>query len=177
MALISRVSRLLRADLHAVLDHLEEPDVLLRQAVREMEQALADDAARLARLRREHEHLARRASDLEQAVAGIDGELDLCFEAGEYELARSLCRRKLETAQLLETVARRRDDAARELDALERRSAEQRLRFESMRQKAELFDAEASERAGDAEPPAAVHPTRDDVEVAFLREQRKRSAP
>ena len=34
MPLINRVSRLFRADLHAVLDRIEEPDVLLRQAAR-----------------------------------------------------------------------------------------------------------------------------------------------
>ena len=38
MALITRFSRLFRADLHAVLDRIEEPDVILRQAVREMEE-------------------------------------------------------------------------------------------------------------------------------------------
>ena len=177
MALISRVSRLLRADLHAVLDHLEEPDVLLRQAVREMEQALADDAARLARLRREHEHLSRRGEDLERAITGIDGELDLCFDAGEHDLARTLCRRKLETAQLLETVARRRDDTARELGALERRIGEQRNRLDSVRQEVELLDDAREERAADVEPRWARCPSRDDVEVAFLREQRRRSAP
>jgi len=177
MALISRVSRLLRADLHAVLDHIEEPDVLLRQAVREMEQALAEDAARLARLRREHDHLARRSRDLEQAIAGIDGELDLCFEAGELDLARTLCRRKLESGQLLDAVARRREDTARDLEALEQRVAEQQLRFESMRQKAELFDTEAEAHGNEPEAPLASHLSRDDVDVAFLREQRKRSAP
>ena len=37
MALISRVSRLFTADVHAVLDRIEEPEVLLKQAIREME--------------------------------------------------------------------------------------------------------------------------------------------
>ena len=43
MALITRVSRLFQADLHAVLDRIEEPEVLLKQAVREMEEELARD--------------------------------------------------------------------------------------------------------------------------------------
>ena len=34
MALIRRVSRLFAADMHAVLDQIEEPDVVLRQAIR-----------------------------------------------------------------------------------------------------------------------------------------------
>jgi phage shock protein A len=172
MALISRVSRLLRADLHAVLDHLEEPDVLLRQAVREMEEALIADQARAKRMRLEHESLVRRTRELDCALAGIDGELDLCFEAGEEDLARALCRRKLETGQLAEAVTRRRESLAHELGALDERCREQQLRFESMRQKAELFAAEADSAVDDGIAAAGV--AVDDVEVAFLREQRKR---
>ena len=41
MALINRMTRLFTADLHAVLDRLEEPDVLLKHAIREMEDELA----------------------------------------------------------------------------------------------------------------------------------------
>ena len=47
MALITRVSRLFQADFHAVLDRIEEPDLLLRQAVREMEEELARDEQRI----------------------------------------------------------------------------------------------------------------------------------
>ena len=176
MALISRVSRLLRADLHAVLDHLEEPDVLLRQAVREMEEALAGDTARLQRLRREHEHVVGRAQDLQQVLGNIDGELDVCFEAGEHDLARSLCRRKLETEHLLEVVDRRRENMIRELQALEERCRDQQLRFDSMRQKAELFASESVESIDEAAPHPLSHVPGDAVEVAFLREQHKRRA-
>ena len=176
MALISRVSRLLRADLHAVLDHLEEPDVLLRQAVREMEEALASDGARLKRLRHEHEHLARRQQELQQALGNIDGELDVCFEAEEHELARSLCRRKLETEQLLDSVSRRHETMTRELAALEERCREQQLRFESMRQKAELLAAESADGGEDTAAHSMSHVLGDAIEVAFLREQRKRRA-
>ena len=49
MPLVDRVARLFRADLHAVMDRIEEPDVLLRQALREMEEELALGAARCAR--------------------------------------------------------------------------------------------------------------------------------
>ena len=46
MALINRMSRLFTADVHAVLDRIEEPDVLLKHAVREMEEELARNEQR-----------------------------------------------------------------------------------------------------------------------------------
>ena len=47
MILIKRFSRLLRADMHAVLDQLEDPNVLLRQSLRDMSDALDLDRRRL----------------------------------------------------------------------------------------------------------------------------------
>ena len=55
MALIKRLSRLFAADLHAVLDQIEEPEALLKQAVREMEEELARRAARVAARHRSKE--------------------------------------------------------------------------------------------------------------------------
>ena len=46
MALVTRLSRLFQADFHAVLDQIEEPDLQLRQAVREMQIALDHDLQR-----------------------------------------------------------------------------------------------------------------------------------
>ena len=46
MALVTRLSRLFQADFHAVLDRIEEPDLQLRQAVREMQFALDQDQQR-----------------------------------------------------------------------------------------------------------------------------------
>lgn len=43
MALINRISRLFSADFNAVLDRIEEPDVLLKQALREMEEDIYSD--------------------------------------------------------------------------------------------------------------------------------------
>ena len=40
MALINRVTQLFKADFHAVLDRIEEPEQLLRQSIRDMEDVL-----------------------------------------------------------------------------------------------------------------------------------------
>jgi phage shock protein A len=89
MALITRVSRLLRADLHAVLDRVEEPEVLLKQAMREMEEALTRDEQRIKVLLHEHRQLLTRETDVERSLDEIAGELDVCFESGTDDLARA----------------------------------------------------------------------------------------
>ena len=48
MALINRISRLFKADFHAVLDQIEEPEALLKQAIRDMEDDLASTEQRVS---------------------------------------------------------------------------------------------------------------------------------
>ena len=146
MALITRISRLFQADFHAVLDRIEEPDVLLRQAVREMEEELARDEQRSKILKHEQGQLTARESDLEQSLHEIEEQLDVCFDSGKDDLARTSIRRKLETQRFCKGLARKRQALQETIDDLDTRLRENRTRLESMRQKAELL-AEENARA------------------------------
>ena len=92
MALITRVSRLFRADIHAVLDRMEEPELLLKQAVREMEQQIAG-----------------RRHDLGQRLQETQEEMDLCFDTGNESLLRALLKRKLETERFAKFLDRKQE--------------------------------------------------------------------
>jgi phage shock protein A len=175
MTLITRVSRLFRADMHAVLDRLEEPEVLLRQAVREMKEDLVGDEQRIKRLNHEYVQLTARQDDLNQSLAEIEQELDVCFDSGKGDLARSLIRRKLEAQRFLRFLARKRETLEETLSGLKARLKENRTHLESIRQKAELLAAENSVEPSRDNWDEPDRPVRDeDVEVAFLREQKKR---
>ncbi|MGB5426782.1 MAG: PspA/IM30 family protein [Gammaproteobacteria bacterium] len=175
MALITRVSRLFQADFHAVLDRIEEPEVLLRQAVREMEEELASDEQRSRILKHEQGQLTAREIDLEQTLQELDEQLDICFDSGNDDLARASIKRKLETQQYCKGLARKRQALQETLDDLDTRLRENRSRLASMRQKAELL-AEETARARPVDnwtiPDITVRD--EDVEVALLREKQKR---
>jgi phage shock protein A len=176
MALITRVSRLFRADFHAVLDRIEEPDVLLRQAIREMEEALASDEQRLRLLNHEQGQLVARIRELDQSLHAIEEELDICFAANKADLARALVRRKLEAQRLNQHLSRRRETLQETVSGLNKRLEENRSQLDSMRQRAELLaeDREADyPKDGWSGPDISVGD--EDVEIAFLREKQKRS--
>jgi phage shock protein A len=177
MALVTRLTRLFRADAHAVLDRLEEPDVLLRQAVREMDEEVARNVQTLKALELDHEQTRTRIAQIESSLADSAGELDLCFAADNHNLVRTLLRRRLEGERLAKHLTQRLTRLA--ADIAQRRSAleDQRQRLEGMRQKAAIFDIEAgidkSDVAG-AAPDIAV--SEDDIDLALLREQQRRKA-
>jgi len=176
MALITRISRLFQADLHAVLDRIEEPDQLLRQALREMEDDMARDEQGMKALNHELEQLISRETDIGHSLDAIEGELDVCFESGKDDLARALIKRKLEALRFLKFLSRKREVQERTLSGLRTRLQENRASLDSMRQKAELL---AEETVADScvdnwsSPDIVVRD--EDVEVAFLREKQKRS--
>jgi phage shock protein A len=180
MALITRVSQLFRADVNAVLDRMEEPEILLKQAIRDMEEALIKDDQRVKVIELELKQIVSRRSELEQRLDQVTEELDLCFDTGNEALARTLLKRKLESERYLDYLARKLREFQEAGETLKKRIDENRSRLESMRQKAELLtdsDSEESQRntwnEQDFMHQFAVND--DDIELAFLREKQRRS--
>ena len=179
MALITRLTRLFRADAHAVLDRMEEPDVVLAQAVREMEDTVAQASRQLKARELELGRVRERSQSLAASLASIAGELDLCFDAGNEPLARTLLRRRLEGERLAKHLEQRAASLARGIEDERGALAERERKLDAMRQKAALFaseprrDAEVDSMAWRAEDYAV---TDADVELAWLRERSQRSA-
>lgn len=172
MALIRRVSRLFTADVHAVLDQIEEPEVVLRQAIREMEEELARQHQRRKWLGGEIESAAAKGEAFENLLRDLDAKLDVAFANDNEPLARRLTRRKLETAQLAEQAEHKRQTFAKQLEELAALLETNADQLEGMQQKAALLAADDS-GGGDA---GARGIDDDDVEIAFLREKQARAA-
>jgi phage shock protein A len=179
MALITRVSRLFRADVNAVLDRMEEPELLLKQAIREMEEELDRDKQRAKLLALELQQITTRQSDLELRLGETDEELDLCFDTDNETLARVMLKRKLEAERFAKHLSRKQEELGTAADELKRRIDENHSRLESMRQKAALL---AVEEPRDKATSCWTEPeftrqftvTDEDIEVAFLRERQRR---
>ncbi|MEE9321630.1 MAG: PspA/IM30 family protein [Granulosicoccus sp.] len=181
MALITRMSRLFKADFHAVLDQIEEPGALLRQSIREMEEILEDAQLRQAHTVHREQKLFTRLNELDHSLLELDEKLDLCFESGQDELARGLVKRKLESSALRNIIDVQHraiaQDALRQKKAL----AENQQVLESLRQKADVF-AEPTvpesdlTRAGHDQVGGIFSPPIDDndIEVAWLQEKARR---
>lgn len=182
MALINRISRLFKADFHAVLDQIEEPEQVLKQAIRDMEDDLAATEQRIKLCAHDQEALAVRKRELEAAIDELDAQLDLCFEADKDELAKSLIRKQLEAERLLKRLNSR--HTANEKYLAEQRAMrdENRATVEGLRQKAELV---AQRTPAQPEGPSEfddigwmardMQVGDDEVEVAYLREKSRRA--
>jgi len=173
MAMFNRITRLFTADVHAVLDRLEEPDALLRQSIREMESALLARTQQLKTLELEREQLRRRCSEIERNLSTIREQIDLSFAAGNEALVRTCLRRRLEAEHLQRTLDQRLTALSQQIEQITPVLEQQRERLEGLRQKAALFDVEAGScQAGERADDYGVSEA--DIDLALLREQQAR---
>lgn len=181
MALITRVSRLFKADFNAVLDQVEEPELMLRQAVREMQEDLEAREQRLRIAACEEQEIRRRRDALTRSLQELDGQLDLCFESQKPELAKKLVRRKLEARRLEKHLADRSATLESCLDEQRATIEEHRMTLDGLRQKAEILTQRKRQPEGSGTAAEAcareLVVTDDEVEIAFLREQSRRARP
>jgi phage shock protein A len=173
MALVTRLSRLFQADFHAVLDRIEEPDIQLKQAVREMQLALDQDKQRLSLLQHESDKLNKAAIEASSALQALDEELDICLAAKKDELARDLIRRKLVNEKQLLAIKRQSESIASQTERLATQIDEQSQQLASMKQKLELLVAEEN-RFVVGEFNHADSIRNEEVEIALLREKQRR---
>lgn len=176
MSLIKRITRLCKADLHGLLDDLEEPEAVVKQAIREMEDDIAQQEQRLAELHAIQARLTRESEELTEALQSLEGQIELCFTADNEALARSLIRKRLEMTQRARSLARAQAEAQSRHEALTQSLATHKQQLAAVVQQLALLLATQQPRAwsapGTGQSGSVV--TDDEVEVAFLEEKQRR---
>ena len=174
MALVTRLSRLFQADFHAVLDRIEEPDLQLRQAVREMQFALDQDQQRKQLLQHEADQLDKAVVCIGDKLQALDEELDICIAADKDDLARDLVHRKLAAEKQLQATNNRSAAIDLQRQTLARQIDEQTQQLTSMKQKLELL-VKVDDSSVDAGFASAEVIRNEEIEIALLREKQKRT--
>ncbi|ALP39757.1 PspA/IM30 family protein [Aeromonas schubertii] len=95
MSLFRRLTDVLNANLHALLDKSEEPEKLLGLVIEEMEEAQIEMRTQAARLIAEGKQMERHQLALERQIAQWEEKAALALEKGREELARAALAEKL----------------------------------------------------------------------------------
>ncbi len=179
MGLIKRINTLFKADMHALVDQLEDPVATLKQSIREMKHLLSEMKAQQVAQQKQLKGLNQRRAYLEEALEKFTQEMTLCLSAGNENLARHLVRRKLNAEQNLAKV---RD----ELHLLTQVLTETSARINDQSERLATLQAEAAHVISSAPDASATDATpgdaqtldsvsEADVEIALLRELQSRN--
>ena len=137
MGMFKRLRDILTANLDDAMDACENPEPMLRQAIREMELAVAEARRETARAMAAEKLAARELADSEQRAADYARRAEQAVQAGDDAAARKALTHKQEQDR---TTAALRDQAT----AAQEASGELRRQLEGMQAKL----AEANHRLG-----------------------------
>jgi len=175
MAIMTRFMRLCKADIHGVMDQLEDKGLVLKQYLRDMEQEIDRKEARLKKVtasrdqaQRDYEKHIRESEKLEQ-------DLSIAIQKDKDDIARVLIRK-------LKPLVYHRDELGRHIETLDREITdfgkcveEQRLQYEQLQLRcAEYFqgiERQEWEKAMSDIVPHRVsrEPSEEEVELELLQ--------
>ena len=175
MRLFDRVSSLLKADAHGMLDQLEERGLLLKQHLREAEIELDHKRARLGALADEERRLAEEADTLATRVARLDEDVELALSGSHDELARFAVRRLLPGRRELAERRARLTELAAERERLADLLVGQEERFQALRVQVRARLARATPAPSWDTGPEPPEVPEEEVDLELLRREGRRA--
>ncbi len=148
MKLFQRVGYILSANLNDLVDRCENPEQMLRQAVREMETSFAQLMEAAAKAIAHERTISRQVGDQRAIIERHLKAVEAAVARGDDEAARRELRHKSECEQLLARLAAQHQTAAALSERLRRQVAAMRVKLADARQK--LVEVTARSRAAAA---------------------------
>ena len=142
MALLERVSTLLRANLNDLIEKAEDPERLLKQLVLDMENQLMQVKTQVAIAIADQHLLERKRTEHEQEVAEWRRKAELAVSKGHDELARGALERSLSVERLAKGFAAQAEDQKLEADTLRQTLRKLDQKLNETRAQCEILMAE-----------------------------------
>lgn len=142
MALLERVSTLLRANLNDLIDKAEDPEKLLKQLVLDMENQLMQVKTQVAIALADEHLLEKKRKEHETSEAEWNRKAELAVRKGDDALARAALERSLSAQHMATSFAQQIEDQKTEVETLKQalRNLEQKL--QETRSRCDLMIAE-----------------------------------
>jgi phage shock protein A len=118
MALLERVSTLLRANLNDLIDKAEDPPKLLRQLVLDMENQLLQVKTQVAIAIADQHLLEKKRKEHMDSAAEWRSKAELAVKKGQDDLARAALERSLSQDQIAQGFSQQLEDQQAEADTL-----------------------------------------------------------
>ena len=139
MAISTRIFRLFKADIHGVMDQIEDQGLLLKQHLRDMEEALIQKEVKLKQMcfakdqaRQDYEKGKNESNNLEQ-------DLGVAIRKDRDDIARMLIKKLKPLAHIQSERCSHIDRLNHEIEQFREDIELQRLQFDQLRQQAANF--------------------------------------
>lgn len=181
MSLGYRLKRLVKSDMHALVEGFEDPKWVLAQALRDMEEEIEKIEADLG-LRRNHLGKVRDRLIANQAVlSALENDIEFAMQEKREDIAKNLIRKLLITRKNVEDLAAKEKASTAELLLIEEDYRLKKGTYEDIRGRCEVLnlkrvDDDAFQAAArlNSEEGGAESSLGHQVEIEFLRRLQNR---
>ncbi len=139
MAILTRIFRLFKADIHGVMDLIEDQGLLLKQHLRDMEESLVHKEAKFKQMcfardqaRQDYEKGTKESNNLER-------DLEVAIKKDRDDIARMLIKKLKPLTRIQSERCSHIDRINHEIEQFKENIEQQRLQYEQLRQQATDF--------------------------------------
>lgn len=155
MALLERVSTLVRANLNDLIDKAEDPEKMLKQVILDMQNQMLQVKTQVAIAMADHQVLLKKKHDNEQNATEWIRKAELAVEKQQEDLARSAVERSITFRDLAAGFDDQIADQSMQVENLKLALTKLEMKLSEARAKSDLLIAQhrrarAVSRAGDA---------------------------
>ena len=145
MSLTYRIKRLIRADLNAFVEDLEDPKGVLAQAIRDMEEELEGMEGAITA---KESHLLKLKDGLkscQESLEQLDHDIDFAISQKREEIAKSLIRKQLIAKETLETMLQEQKTCAEEHKRMEAEFRTRKRSYEEVKARSQHLNLPRSD--------------------------------
>lgn len=143
MGIMTRILRLWKADIHGVMDQLEDKELLLKQYLREMENDLQKKEGRLQQFAAAGRKISNDLAAGRQEIDKLEEDLRLALRKENDEIAKALIRKQRIQHKHCEHLQQQREILDEEQEHLSGLLDQQRLQYASLKVKAATYRCQA----------------------------------
>ena len=174
MGLLTRVTSLIKADAHGVVDSIEDRSLLLKQHLREAEAELLRKQARVEALGAEEKENRELSKRLTIDAKRMEDDVSLSLDEDKEDLARFAVKKLLGLKRRIEQLDRRAKELRDEREELTEQVERQEQELSELRLRAKSFIEKAHAAEGDFRFTEPVIEN-EEIELELLRRRQKRN--
>ncbi len=161
--------------MHGILDALEQPEIILKQAVRDMQTTIDSATTHITTLSKQQEQHEQTQQSLTGYIEELQQQIQFCLTDNKEALSKSVIRKKLQAELSLKQITEQLAVISTNKKQKIAETAERSEKLHAIRDKLALF-SQATKVNAPSYSELNPNITEDDVELAFLYEQQRHNA-
>lgn len=146
MGIMTRFVRIFKADIHGVMDQLEDKGLLLKQYLRDMEAALEQKKARLQKVNVSRNQALRERDKYHQEIQKLEQDLEVAIKRNKDNLARLLIKKLKPLARLREDIESHIGTLDQQIARFEKCIDQQYFQYKQLKQRATEYFYQAEQK-------------------------------